>query len=210
MTDRSLPAAARRGLTFWRRSIQARVVASTLLLSAAVVGVVGWFLLQQTRDGLLEQRVDAVVAEANNETTEARTRLAAAPGTDIDRSAQQRDLVDPIIQRGDTRGFSVVLAGPVGSDGLIADGVAFRSADLDTSSVPVSLQQHFSEPGRHRLDVHRDPHRERGRKPTHHRARHRRGLAGRAARPTARRTPFTTCSRSPPSRRPWRSWPRRS
>ena len=88
MTDRSLTAAARRGLTFWRRSIQARVVASTLLLSAAVVGVVGWFLLQQTRDGLLEQRVDAVVAEANNETTEARARLAAAPGTDIDTSAR--------------------------------------------------------------------------------------------------------------------------
>ena len=146
MTDRSLPAAARRGLTFWRRSIQARVVASTLLLSAAVVGVVGWFLLQQTRDGLIDQRVDAVVAEANNETTEARTRLAAAPGTDIDTSAQQRDLVDPIIQRGDTRGFGVVLAGPVGSPGLNADGGAMRSANLDTSSVPVLLQQHFSEP----------------------------------------------------------------
>jgi two-component system, OmpR family, sensor histidine kinase MtrB len=146
MTDRSLPAAARRGLTFWRRSIQARVVASTLLLSAAVVGVVGWFLLQQTRDGLLEQRVDAVVAEANNETTEARARLAAAPGTDIDTSAQQRDLVEPIIQRGDTRGFDVVLAGPVGSDPLSADGGAMRSANLDTSSVPASLQQHFAEP----------------------------------------------------------------
>jgi two-component system, OmpR family, sensor histidine kinase MtrB len=146
MTDRSLPAAARRGLTFWRRSIQARVVASTLLLSAAVVGVVGWFLLQQTRDGLLEQRVDAVVAEANNETTEARTRLAAAPGTDIDVGAQQSDLVEPIIQRGDTRGFSVVLAGPVGSGDLIDDGGARYSPDLDTSSVPVSLQQHFSEP----------------------------------------------------------------
>ncbi|MGH3306715.1 MAG: HAMP domain-containing protein, partial [Nocardioides sp.] len=146
MTDRSLPAAVRRGLTFWRRSIQARVVASTLLLSAAVVGVVGWFLLQQTRDGLLEQRVAAVVAEANNENTEARTRLAAAPGTDIDAAAQQRDLVDPIIQRGDTRGFSVVLSGPVGSGTRIADGVAMRSPNLDTSSVPLSLQEHFSEP----------------------------------------------------------------
>ena len=164
MTDRSLTAAARRGLTFWRRSIQARVVASTLLLSAAVVGVVGWFLLQQTRDGLLEQRVDAVVAEANNETTEARARLAAAPGTDIDTSAQQRDLVEPIIQRGDTRGFSVVLSGPVGSGALIADGGAMMSANLDTSSVPVSLQRALLRARRHRLDLHRDPHRERGRR----------------------------------------------
>jgi two-component system, OmpR family, sensor histidine kinase MtrB len=145
VTDRSLATAARRGLTFWRRSIQARVVASTLLLSAAVVGVVGWFLLQQTRDGLLDQRVGAVVAEANNETTEARTRLAAAPGTDIDTGGQQRDLVEPIIQRGDTRGFSVVLTGPVGS-GEISDGGAMSSPKLDTSSVPISLQEHFSEP----------------------------------------------------------------
>jgi len=145
MTDRSITAAARRGLTFWRRSIQARVVASTLLLSAAVVGVVGWFLLQQTRDGLLEQRVDAVVAEANNETTEARARLAAAPGTDIDLRAQRSDLVEPIIQRGDTRGFDVVLAGPTGDD-RIADGETTFTPGLDTSSVPQSLENHFSEP----------------------------------------------------------------
>ncbi len=65
----------RRALTFWRRSIQARVVASTVLLSAAVISVVGWYLLQQTRDGLLEHRVDAVVAEANDETAAARELL---------------------------------------------------------------------------------------------------------------------------------------
>ena len=146
MASRNLPAAMRRGLTFWRRSIQARVVVSTVLLSAAVIGVVGWFLLQQTRDGLLDHRVAAVVAEANNETTEARSRLEAAPGTDIDSSSQQRDLVEPIIQRGETRGFSVVLAGPVGdADSRISDGGAKFTPGLDTSSVPVVLQEHFAQ-----------------------------------------------------------------
>lgn len=67
-------------LTFWRRSVQARVVASTVVLSAAVVAGVGWFLMLQTRDGLLEHRVDAVVAEAENETAEARNRLSFVPG----------------------------------------------------------------------------------------------------------------------------------
>ena len=57
---RRLPGALRRALTFWRRSIQARVVASTVLLSAVVIAAVGWLLLQQTRDGLLDHRVDAV------------------------------------------------------------------------------------------------------------------------------------------------------
>ena len=144
MATRSLPAGVRRGLTFWRRSIQARVVVSTLLLSAVVVSVVGWLLLQQTREGLLAHRVTAVVAEANNETTEARTRLDAALGTYTGSASQQRDLVEPIIQRGDTRGFSVVLAGPVGdTGGRIADGGAEFTPGLDKSSVPVSLEEHF-------------------------------------------------------------------
>ncbi|MBB6629013.1 HAMP domain-containing protein [Nocardioides sp. KIGAM211] len=146
MASRSLPDAVRRGLTFWRRSIQARVVASTVVLSAAVVSVVGWFLLQQTREGLLDHRVDAVVAEANNETMEARRRLVAAPGIDLDYSSQQLDLVEPIIQRGQTRGFSVVLAGPVGDSGArIADGGAKYTSGLDTSSVPVALERRFDE-----------------------------------------------------------------
>ena len=138
-----LPEPVRRGLTFWRRSIQARVVASTLLLSAAVISVVGWYLLQQTRDGLLDHRVKAVVAEANDETALARTRLEAVVGTDADVASQQRDLVEPIIQAGYTRGFSMVLAGPTGGGGRIADGGANFTPGLDTSSVPESLEAHF-------------------------------------------------------------------
>ncbi|QWF23703.1 HAMP domain-containing histidine kinase [Nocardioides sp. LMS-CY] len=138
-----LPDPVRRALTFWRRSIQARVVASTVLLSMAVIGIVGWYLLQQTRDGLLDHRVDAVVAEANDETAEARVRLEAAPGTDADVASQQRDLVEPIIQAGDTRGFAVVLAGPTGGGGRISDGGANFTQGLDTSSVPLDLEKHF-------------------------------------------------------------------
>ena len=79
-------------LTFWRRSIQVRVVASTVLLSALVVGIVGVFLLQQTRDGLLDQREDAVVGEASRVTAEARERLEAVPATETDVALHLRDL----------------------------------------------------------------------------------------------------------------------
>ncbi len=75
-----LPPVLLHGPGFWRRSVQARVVVSTVLLSAAVVGVVGAFLIQQTRDGLLEHRVDAVVTEAESETETARTALTATLG----------------------------------------------------------------------------------------------------------------------------------
>jgi two-component system sensor histidine kinase MtrB len=138
-----LPESIRRGLTFWRRSIQARVVASTVLLSAVVISVVGWFLIQQTREGLLEHRVDVVVAEANDETAAARELLSSAPGTDSDAVTQQSNLAATIIQRGETRGFSAVLFGPSEGGGRIADGGANFTAGLDTSSVPVSLERHF-------------------------------------------------------------------
>jgi len=137
-------AGPRRWLTFWRRSIQARVVARTLLLSALVVGAVGWFLLQQTRDGLLDNRVDVVVAEASDETAEAELRLGAASGTENDSTRQQRELADQLISRGETRGFGVVLGGPVGGPAL-AEGGAEYTPGLELDSVPGSLQQRFAE-----------------------------------------------------------------
>ena len=142
-----LPVGAAGAWAFWRRSIQARVLASTLLLTTAVVGVVGWFLLQQTRDGLLDNRVETVVAEAANETEDARTRLASAPLSDVDAAQQQRTLVEPIIARGLSRGFAVVLAGPVGTDGgggPVGGGATFTQG-LDRASVPASLAERFAE-----------------------------------------------------------------
>jgi two-component system sensor histidine kinase MtrB len=135
-------------LTFWRRSIQARVVASTLLLSAVVVVVVGWLLLQQTREGLLENRVDVVLAEAADEVAQAQQRLAELPAAGADPTAQRRDLVDLIVQRGATRGYQVVMAGPVGDDDArIREGGTEASPQVDPASVPAELEDHFAEGG---------------------------------------------------------------
>ncbi|WP_110182698.1 MtrAB system histidine kinase MtrB [Nocardioides solisilvae] len=142
---RRLPTALGRALTVWRRSIQARVVASTLVLTTLVVGVVGWFLLQQVRDGLLAQRVERVVAEAGNETAEARNRLSFATGTDVDASGQRQDLIDPIIARGASRGFAVLLSAPLDSGSSLAAGGVQFTQNLDKASVPRALEQRFSE-----------------------------------------------------------------
>jgi two-component system sensor histidine kinase MtrB len=141
-----LPAGVRRALTFWRRSIQIRVVASTVVLSAVVIAGVGWFLLQQTRDGLLEHRADVVVAVANGETDRAAESLAAVEGTELNATQQQADLVDPIRTAGETRGFDVVLGGPVGSGRRLADGGAEKTLDLDVASVPARMEERFDEP----------------------------------------------------------------
>jgi two-component system, OmpR family, sensor histidine kinase MtrB len=140
-----LPQSVRRVLIFWRQSIQARVVASTVVLAAAAISVVGWLLLQQTRDGLLDHRVDAVVAEANDETTGARELLEASRQAGNDALRQQQALARILIDRGKTRGFSVVLVGPAEPGSRISGGGSASSPRLDVSSVPASLEEHFDD-----------------------------------------------------------------
>ncbi len=85
-----------------------------------------------------------MVAEAGNETDDARARLQSAPFNDVDATQQQRALVEPIIARGATRDFAVVLAGPTGA-GDLSEGGATYTRGLDRTSVPASLVEHFSE-----------------------------------------------------------------
>ena len=136
----------RRFLTAWRRSIQARVVTSTVLLCLLVGGVTGWYLLRTTLDGLLEQRVERVVAQSSIETSEARSRLSFATGTDVDASGQLQDLIEPIIARGAASGFAVVLSPPLESGSGLRDSGTQFTANLDRSSVPEPLVREFSVP----------------------------------------------------------------
>ncbi len=141
---RSVPEALRRGLTFWRRSIQARVVVSTVLLSTVVLVAVGWFLLRQVQQGLLDHRVETVLREVATEDQDANARLEAAVGTDTDANRQAQALVaNPIISSGEARGFSVIMASP-GSPGTpLADRGTRNTQQLELASVPTSLVDHF-------------------------------------------------------------------
>lgn len=118
---------------------------STVLLSALVVTAVGWFLIQQTRDGLLKNRVETVMGEANAETAAARDRLDAVPYTDTNEFTQRQDLIEPIKERGDARGFAVALAGPVSESDGFATGGAFYTAGLDLGSIPQRLRDRFAQ-----------------------------------------------------------------
>ena len=132
----------RRAATSWRRSIQARVVISTLLLSALVVILVGWVLLRQVTDGLVDSKTDAAIGEATRGTIEAQERLSAASGTDFDSAAQLAQLATTIVSRGDVQGFDVVLTGPLAgtSEGLAAGSGTRKSPGVETTSVPDRLR----------------------------------------------------------------------
>jgi two-component system, OmpR family, sensor histidine kinase MtrB len=144
MARSTFRSALRRALTFWRRSIQARVVVSTVVLSAIVVSAVGWFLLQQTRDGLLEHRVDAVLTEVGTAMADANDQLDGASTTDNDVNNQRNALAFQLKERANSRGFTFILNGPVGSSASFGEGADY-SAGLDTSSVPKAMQEHFNE-----------------------------------------------------------------
>ncbi len=148
MSTPRVPHGLRRALTFWRRSTQARVVASTLVLSAVVISVVGWYLLRQTRDGLLDNRVDAVIAESASATRDAQVRLQAAPAGDTDPASQVQDLAREIIDRADTRGYDVVVTGPVDAGVPLADAISTYSPGLDpVATIPPDLLDRLSEVG---------------------------------------------------------------
>jgi two-component system sensor histidine kinase MtrB len=133
----------RRGATFWQRSIQARVVVSTLLLSAVVVTLVGWVLMRQITDGLVAGKTNSSVAEATRGAYDAQSRLEGAPGTEFDSTTQLAQLVAGIVARGEVQGYDVVLDGPVdgtGGSNALGSGGTFKSPDVLSGSIPQRLR----------------------------------------------------------------------
>lgn len=137
----------------WRRSIQARVVITTMVLSAIVIGIVGWALLRQVADGLVDARRSVAVAEARAGFVNAQEQLDASSVSDANSQSQLLNrLVNDLTSRsGSPRSYEVVLEGPVGLGGLDSPDVAVRSSgDIDSSSVPRELLRSVSrETGTH-------------------------------------------------------------
>jgi two-component system sensor histidine kinase MtrB len=63
---RRLRRAGRRVVKRWRRSIQIRVVSSTLIVSAVVVAFLGFVVLEQVKSGLLQAKVHSSSNEVLN------------------------------------------------------------------------------------------------------------------------------------------------
>jgi two-component system sensor histidine kinase MtrB len=133
-------------VTVWRRSIQARVVLSTVLLSAVVVSLVGWTLMQQISDGLVRDRVDAAVAEAARSSNDVQSSLSAA-AYDVDVGSHLPALVSTVVSRGAVRGYDVALIGPLSDEETApAGGGEFSTPGLLLSSVPERLRATVEEP----------------------------------------------------------------
>jgi two-component system, OmpR family, sensor histidine kinase MtrB len=126
----------------WRRSLQLRVVTTTLALSALVIAVLGFFLTQQISDGLLLNKEKSATAQVSQGLTvaESNANLNKAPSS----TATANDFLYPTAQElqdasGNNSSYIVVIevsAQRVGAPAYI-QGVA--GGANPTASIPAAL-----------------------------------------------------------------------
>jgi len=88
--------------------------------------------------------VDAVLTEVGTAMGDANDQLDGASTTDNDVNNQRNALAFQLKERANSRGFTFILNGPVGSTASFGEGADY-SAGLETSSVPKAMQEHFNE-----------------------------------------------------------------
>ena len=132
---------------FWRRSIQTRVVTSTILLSALVISLTGWALLRDVASGLAENRRTTAISEARSGFESAQLQINAAVEREPSTQSQTlTQMVDSLTSsRGETRTYELVLQGPLTPG---AGQVPVRSsAAIASGSLPQGLVRQVVEKG---------------------------------------------------------------
>ena len=123
----------------WRRSLQLRVVAATLVLSAVVVTVLGFFLMQQVAQGLLRNKEQSARAEMSSGLVYAQSQLQQ------NNTASPESFMDPLLRtlmnRSDVNGtFDVVLTqSPIGNDPADDLSMSGSQAFSIPQSIPARL-----------------------------------------------------------------------
>ncbi|MBB4933875.1 two-component system sensor histidine kinase MtrB [Lipingzhangella halophila] len=119
----------------WRRSLQLRVVSTTLVISAVVTAVLGFFLIQQVQSGLLDAKESAALSDHKAGLSYAKNVMQNGDAAEQD--AQLEQVTQDLSARSGTTGLYEVVIIPS------ADGVA-GWATVDQESVPDRLREEVS------------------------------------------------------------------
>lgn len=124
------------------------MVISTLLLSAAVVTLVGWTLMRQITGGLVDSRTETSIAEATRGNQEAEERLRAASSLEAEPATQLNQLTSTLVTRGLAQGYEVVVSGPLqsGRTGAARAGGVSSTTGVQASSIPTTLSEAVEDP----------------------------------------------------------------
>lgn len=114
------------GATLWRRSLQLRVVTSTVVLSSTVVLVLGVVLQTQIAGRLIASKVDAAVLQAENSQTVVEFELGAVDPSAASLTSRLTTAIDRLTSTGgdDATSASAGAFEPVLVDGGAPTGVA--------------------------------------------------------------------------------------
>ena len=116
------------------RSIQLRIVAGTLLMSAVVVLLIGWVMMNQVTEGVLDSRRQGARTEAAAQIRDTQAQLDAADSTAQDTGVLLNQLVSENVTRGADSLYDVVLLIPgrrPGPDHHLGPGHPGRAAGVD-------------------------------------------------------------------------------
>jgi two-component system sensor histidine kinase MtrB len=119
----------------WRRSIQIRVVSSTLIVSAVVVAFLGFVVLEQVKSGLLQAKVHSSSNEELNGRGTAQQYLSQGTGINALQTTVQS--LSAQQSRRQAGGYEVV--GYVEIAGKVSTSQPAKSSDFDASSIPQKL-----------------------------------------------------------------------
>lgn len=114
----------------WRRSLQLRVVTTTMAVSVAVVAVLGFFLMQQIAEGLLAAKQNAALTEQYAGLTTAQNEFAG--------NGNLERLATTLARRSGAASLYEVVIAPPPSDASPNPGWA--SNDISASSIPERLR----------------------------------------------------------------------
>ncbi len=125
----------RAGLGQWRRSLQTRVVVTTLLVSGVVVALLASLLLGQVGSGLVSAKTRVALTEAQSGLAQADDALALGAGESPQSlEARLQDIAQSLAQRGQSGDQYTVLLVPASGDAK-----SFASAQTSLSDVPDRL-----------------------------------------------------------------------
>ncbi|WP_309061782.1 MtrAB system histidine kinase MtrB [Streptomyces sp.] len=141
-------------MRLWRRNIQLKVVVTTLLMSLGVVLLLGFVVIEQVRNGLLDAKVKASQSQATGGFAVAKQKAdEAASATGDDRTAVNGEGSTSVIQwmsdlveslsSGGQGAFDVVTL-PVGDDSGGGRGPRASGEVIATASVPEALREQIS------------------------------------------------------------------
>lgn len=110
---RALTAPIRRAWRWWTRSLSLRVVSSTLVVGLSAVAFLGAYVTAEIRDGLVDKRVERILAESARDVASAQARVEVSTAeTHGDLQQLVNDVLESLgLVGGDSRGM-VLLPDP--------------------------------------------------------------------------------------------------